>query len=154
MDRVFVWTGGHCIDDTGSDTAGSGVTYDDVGSAKCRSIGGTWEGGQDPSGHLFLIAQGSLVLWYEVVLCRLKSGLGNDEIFPLSENESERVGSSANENSWGLGFVEFFSVSLITVFWVMMIVTNLYFHSLLESLAGLAAGYAVIVPVYVFRTLY
>ena len=124
MDRVFVLTGGSCIDK--SQTLASEIAFQNVSSKQCKAMGGSWDQGYDPSGHLFLISQASLFLWYEILGPCIRS----KQVFWLA-----RV-----------------TVVFMTVFWWMMVITNIYFHSFLESFAGLAAGYLAIAMVYhIFR---
>lgn len=136
MDRVFVLTGGGCQDTSGvlanSDTTTTEISigtgaFPGVSSRQCRKLGGTWAEGYDPSGHLFVVSQSSLLLWYEV-------------IGPISRHKQR---FSALAISTAL---------FMSVLWWMLVMTNLYFHSFAESIAGLAAGYVEIILVYhVFR---
>lgn len=59
MDKIFVWTGGSCLDTPGHSHVPS--------SSKCRVAGGNWSGGFDPSGHAFLLTLSSLYLWFELL---------------------------------------------------------------------------------------
>lgn len=134
MDRVFVLTGGGCNPSLGfniaSEEAAAVLTTKlaSVTSAQCKSMGHRWSGGLDPSGHMFLLAHGSLILWFEILLPALNSRHQTQRLSPLSKA----------------------TIGLLGIFWWMFFVTNIYyFHSFFERLTGLIWGYVSVVLVYV-----
>lgn len=83
----------------------------------CYEGGGEWDG-LDISGHCFLLLHSSLLIWEEIRLSRSSFKLGNG-IFLFS----------------GLLLV------LLLILWgVMLLVTVLYFHSVLEKILGTVLG--------------
>lgn len=114
MDRIFVWTGGQCSGDTVVTT-----------SRACRLTGGTWSGGHDPSGHIFIIVHSSLVL-----LMELWPGIKADR--------------SLSNTSIG----ERISLSLLVLWGWMLLMTSVYFHSIPEKLSGLFLGLLEVAVVY------
>lgn len=124
MDRVFLWTGGSCGITANTTIAEPGF-HRHLSSALCRTHGGEWIGGYDPSGHIFILTHGSLFLWFEILplLNRLRPGAP----LPL-----------------GLKVTLVF----LTIWWWMFLMTSVYFHSLGEKVAGLFLGYIEVVAVY------
>lgn len=105
-----------------------------------------WPTGFKPSGHVFLISHGSLVLWYEVLIPFSASGRSHS----LS-TQPRRPGLIIA----GVGAAAAAAAALVVgLFWFMLIFTNLYFHTFLECVMGLIAGYALGLPMYRFRMLY
>lgn len=101
-----------------------------------------WPSQFNPSGHVFLITHGSLILWYEVFL---PSSLGLTIIPEPRRTLFQRL---------GLVGAVVPAVAVLGLFWFMLIFTNLYFHTFLECAMGLVAGYAFSFPLYTMRTLY
>ena len=66
FDRVFLYSGGRCEGFSVTDKG----EVEDLGiitiAAKCRKVGGSWEGGFDVSGHVFLLVLGSWLLAVEL----------------------------------------------------------------------------------------
>ncbi|CAN6653653.1 hypothetical protein TRVA0_026S01904 [Trichomonascus vanleenenianus] len=119
MDRIFVLTGGYC---DGVDGIEAGTP---MSSAACRSQGGIWTGGYDPSGHSFLLPHSSLFLWFEIL---------------------PTLRSIARPLPFAIKTV----LSLIALWWWMLLMTSIYFHSFTEKMAGLIWGYIEILVVYVY----
>lgn len=115
MDRVFVITGGTCE----GVADGTAVT-----SAACRSHGGKWVGGHDPSGHSFLLVHSSLFLWFEIL--------------PTLRKPAEAVPGAVK----GV-------FALLGLWWWMLLMTSIYFHSFLEKIAGLTWGLIEVSVVYI-----
>lgn len=116
MDRIFLWTGGQCSVDAVLTT-----------SKACRSSGGVWSGGHDPSGHVFILVHSSLVLMMELL--------------PGIKAE----GGSLSHTSLG----ERLSLALLILWAWMLLMTSVYFHSILEKLSGLVFGIAEVLVVYI-----
>jgi hypothetical protein len=66
IDRGFRWTGGKCEVVETQVTKGEGSVGDVFTAAACRTAGGSWRGGHDISGHVFLLVLGSFFLLQEV----------------------------------------------------------------------------------------
>lgn len=135
MDRVFILTGGACQSSEsgiGGFQALSAKEIYALGSASCKQLGGKWEGGTDPSGHMFLLTIGSLFIWEEVLIPVLKLAY-----FSPSSSEGKKL-------TWQ----DKFAIAIVTVFGWMLLMTNVYyFHSFMERILGMAwafVGYTVI----------
>lgn len=130
MDKIFVMTGGKCSGLANVSDANAPFA---VTSAQCRYMGGKWTGGYDPSGHTFLLTHSSLYLWSEMLPY-------------LEQILSNKSSSSINQNTLFLKF----SVILGSIYWWMLLMTGVYFHSFFEKLFGLIWGYIEVVAVMFF----
>jgi hypothetical protein len=120
MDRVFMWTGGVCDGAIGYDGDSKNIS-----SSLCRSYGGSWVGGYDPSGHAFLLTHSSLFLWFEIL---------------------PELRSVVKPTPMVLKLV----LGLITLWWWELLITSVYFHTFAEKVAGLAWGYIPVLVIYIF----
>lgn len=150
MDKVFVYTGGKCagITEEKITLSFNGALMNlkvfhkideiyessSISSQACRRLLGSWEGGHDPLGHVFLLVHSSLYLFFEMRqhwcgFYRLISDLGQV--------------SKGTKNMWTFlkQNPEFPLVLLMSLWWFMLLMTNMYFHLLSEKLVGLAFGY-------------
>lgn len=164
MDRVFRLTGGACTPSASTLTLIATAQSDDpasasaseaaiqalsaqlaqVTSAKCKALGHSWAGGVDPSGHMFLLAHGSLYLWFEIMLPAFNSRQASTTSSSASSTKHN------NTNKPRLSTLAKATAALLFIFWWMMLMTNMYyFHSFLERLSGLIWGYVEAVVVYI-----
>jgi hypothetical protein len=134
MDRVFLSTGGVCDLEVNIESRAI------VGSMLCRKMKGSWVGGHDPSGHVFLLVHSSLILWFEL----LERGVLIRDLKKLGENyktfKSQRGGFLKLEliilkSSTGLLLL------LLALWWWMLLITSTHFHYFSEKITGLIAGY-------------
>lgn len=159
MDKVFLLTGGKC-----ANVAGDRVTLfggelvslfqeidgafesRQVSSSTCRRLRGTWAGGHDPLGHVFLLVHSSLYLFHEikpfwqgwaVFVRRLQLS-----VRASSKSVLERVVDVVRTTP------QVAVILLLALWWFMLLMTNMYFHLLAEKLVGLMFGYAGAVAVY------
>lgn len=162
MDKLFVHTGGKCAlipeqSVAAFVTRGQGQRllfkriedfYEtrSISSYKCRKLNGSWEGGHDPLGHVFLLVHSSLFLFQEI-----KPFWDGWTASALS------VRSIVNHPSFSVPAKLLLVVktvpclvvmALIALWWFMLLVTNMYFHSLAEKLVGLIFGFAGVAAVY------
>jgi len=113
MDRTFLLTGGKCEQMMADDDMGTAKSL--FTSAACKMSGGHWTGGHDLSGHVFLLSHASLFLWSEVL--------------PMLQRKMER--------DWR----DLVVFSVLGIWWWMMLMTGLYFHTATEKVTGLIVGY-------------
>lgn len=131
MDRIFVWTGGRCQFDLETaevlplaikQTIETGASHSlQLSSYHCKRHKGQWVGGHDPSGHVFLLVHSSLFMFFEFIPFR----------------------AGVNQIS------QWFVMGLIGLWWFMLLMTNVYFHSITEKVVGLLFGYFAVAWVYV-----
>jgi len=118
MDRTFLITGGACevLNKANADPNDAGMSKGEMllTSAACKLQGGRWTGGHDLSGHVFLLTHASLFLWSEV-LPVLSTGFWGGV-------ESGAV--------WGL----------LGMWWWMLLMTGVYFHTWTEKITGLVVA--------------
>lgn len=135
MDRVFRITGGGCAPSQTFSAASGDLTalaaqLASVNSYQCKRLGHSWNGGIDPSGHMFIICHGSLYLWYEIMLPALNS---------RQTNTDKRLSPVAKVTG-----------VILLIFWWMLFMTNVYdFHSFFERILGLLWGYVEVLVVYI-----
>lgn len=161
MDKVFLFTGGKCsninqerLDRFGGNGASFSLlqlldgSFESrlVSSSTCRRLKGTWEGGHDPLGHVFLLVHSSLYLFHEIkpFWQGWASLLRNVQISVRASTKSlsERVTDIIRTTP------QVAVVLLLALWWFMLLMTNMYFHLLAEKLVGLLFGYFGVVAVY------
>lgn len=158
MDRIFLYTGGKCI--TAEEkrlakylpffikNAEENIFESTlVGSGVCRRLKGQWIGGHDPSGHAFLLIHSSLYLFFEIVpfwygwkvtldnFKKITSEVKDANISTI--DKLNKIGVFTLSNPWII------VTGLISLWWFMLLMTNIYFHSILEKFVGLLFGYVI-----------
>ncbi|ODV63050.1 uncharacterized protein ASCRUDRAFT_74455 [Ascoidea rubescens DSM 1968] len=153
-------------------------------SALCRRIGGSWKGGHDPSGHVFLLVHSSLFLIFELLpnlsiylndfiyqnsnnyyfaslidYLKLNKNIDqklkdNDSINNNNNNKTNQINNKdksitnllfqLSKNSLSLTFL------LLSLWYFMLLITSIYFHSVYEKLFGLLFGYLSWFLIYIF----
>ena len=120
IDRAFLATGGMChppqVEAAAAAMAaawgGGGLAL--ASSAACKLQGGQWRGGHDLSGHVFLLTHASLFLW--------------SELLPLL-----RAGRWRGLSSGAM-------LAVLALWWWMLFMTGLYFHTWIEKVGVGPAG--------------
>lgn len=150
MDRVFVYTGGKCVVPDGKHWAHlfeeiDGMFHSQkVSSFACRSLRGSWEGGHDPLGHVFLLVHSSLYLFFEIKpYWRGWSQFRRNIERLRGPNFPAKLVDTLNTTP------QIAAVMLMALWWFMLLMTNMYFHLIAEKLVGLLFGYAAIGVVYI-----
>lgn len=148
MDKIFVLTGGQCsniqqsrIPESLKHLFGTLLNSEDttllnsksISSSTCKRLKGTWEGGHDPSGHVFLLTLSSSVLLFELV------ALYSDDDNLYNELLTSRT------HPFQLLFHPLI-LTLMVVFMglCMLLMTTIKYHSLQEQLAGLFVAFIAI----------
>lgn len=157
MDKIFVWTGGKCTSIASDNYAlfgakgllsEAGGLYESnaVTSYTCRRLRGTWTGGHDPSGHVFLLTHSSLYLFFEAL-----PFWGSWKQLRVNTQRLAGALRSGRYDAVGTFFLESPHVvvmSLMVLWSFMLFMTNMYFHLIGEKFVGLLFGYAGAVAVY------
>ncbi|KAI5804483.1 inositol phospholipid synthesis and fat-storage-inducing TM-domain-containing protein [Geopyxis carbonaria] len=112
MDRTFTWTGGKCDTLNTSEAMDMSPTKYVFTSAACKVVGGKWAGGHDLSGHVFILTHASLFLWSEVMPTLVADGL-----------------AGLRKNSIPV-------MMILGLWWWMLLMTGIYFHTWVEKLTG------------------
>lgn len=153
MDRIFVMTGGSCYNIPAKagnypkmDFTVQGLTSADdvywsreITSRQCRSIRGQWYGGHDPSGHVYLLTLSCSFLVGEVF-----TFFSAADLVQRYRQLTSEAGRLVAEGKY-IELVKYvFSndacliLALLVVLWYwMLLMTSIHFHSVLEKLAGL-----------------
>ncbi len=113
-------------------------------SSICRKIRGSWVNGHDPSGHLFLMTQMSLYIWFELIPLINNILLNKPTIKALAKSTNS-YRNITRYMKYALG-----SIFALQMIWVwMMLMTAVYFHSFTEKVVGMIFGYIGVTLVYV-----
>lgn len=162
IDRSFRWTGGQCATmlsqspEAMAEKAEMGDAREALTHAACKAIGGTWRGGHDISGHVFLLILTSAMLWLEFLPLLLKAQ-GAKETRLITHDggvvrsaavESDDKATSPNGKSraWGVGVQ--FAMGVAGLSWWMLFMTAAFFHTWFEKLSGLLVAFSAIYAVY------
>jgi hypothetical protein len=151
MDKVFVITGGGCAPVAGTASASAaavGTLSVAATSAACRSQGGAWVGGIDPSGHMFLLSFASLFIWFDILLPSIMSSSNNGSNNNSGSNTTSSSSIEAIEKR-PYSLVTKLAFFLVAIYWWMVLMTNVYsFHTTFERLAGITWSYLGIALIY------
>lgn len=163
IDRGFRFTGGQCniiySDDPSANRKQDEMsdTREVLTHAACKTIGGTWKGGHDISGHVFILILGSAMLWLEILPSVLKaSGLREERRVAMPDGA---VKSAAVETKHGVGNMPVpppqdlglgvkVALGVAGMSWWMLLMTAAYFHTWFEKFTGLLVAFAAIYAVY------
>lgn len=157
IDRSFRWTGGQCalaaaaVGSEDGEAAGNPALraaarakFEDdpvrevFTHAACKAIGGTWRGGHDISGHVFLLILCSGMLWLEVLpwsSWREEAAVGKAEGAAAKEKASVGIGGK-------------FALGVAALSWWMLFMTAAYFHTWFEKVTGLLVAFSALYVVY------
>jgi len=153
IDRGFRFTGGQCelLRQPGAREDMSN-TREYITAATCKAVGGTWKGGHDISGHVFLLILGSSLLWLEFLpaLTRVE-GLRDGRLITLPDGkvatvavEKELVKEEGEATARGVKF----ALGVAGLMWWMLLMTAAYFHTWFEKFTGLLVAFAGLWTVY------
>lgn len=134
MDKVFILTGGSC-----TEISSEKYSSNEVSSAQCRVLKGKWTGGHDPSGHTFLLTHASLYLWIEL-LPYIKRYLRVGSLITFENTKESPETDSTAASIMGSLFMTVTSAFLV-IFWWMLLMTSVYFHTFAEKVTGLLWTY-------------
>ncbi len=142
IDRGFRLTGGVCdyLEEGGAGKV-KGEIREILTGAACKLAGGQWKGGQDISGHVFLLTLGSAFLALEIfpVVLRYKGRIVMDREGALKKAEVIAAPAEIGEviegerevtNAVGAAVV------VGTLSWWMLLMTAAYFHTWLEKVCS------------------
>jgi Inositol phospholipid synthesis and fat-storage-inducing TM len=148
IDRSFRLTGGAC-EMLAAEQAGTvpemGLVREIVTHAQCKIQGGTWSGGIDISGHVFLLILGSALLWLEMLPAVLKAqGLREARRIRTSDGRvisaAGEGGPPAEKHNDEREFTKLgvkVAVGVVGLSWWMLLMTAAFFHTWSEKLSGL-----------------
>ncbi|KAL9126670.1 MAG: hypothetical protein Q9217_004314 [Psora testacea] len=155
IDRGFRITGGAC--ELASHYEGSGGKREFVTSQACKIAGGTWKGGHDISGHVFILVLGSAFLAMEVLPMFLgKRGMRDERVVKRRDGGFERMeiemSDGGDEIGEGGGILSRIGVWMPIVVaglsWWMLLMTAAYFHTWFEKLTGLLVAFFALFVVF------
>ena len=145
---MFTLSGGRCENTLADPSPSAGVAHKVTEEIKtiftaaaCKAVAGSWKGGHDVSGHVFMLVLASAFLAVEAL------GASSGEYNPLAEGAKEKqdkigdkIGtmdhSAANTDDrfrvWSLRLV--WGVTLLS--WWMLLMTAIWFHTWLEKVGN------------------
>jgi len=154
IDRGFTLTGGQC--DLVEMAEAGRVDMDDtrqfVTGVACKAVGGTWKGGHDISGHVFLLVLGSMFLFEEVLHVVYRSAKNKQErtVYMMDgavkSAEIEARREVDGNGQWTLGSKVVLGVGGLSLY--MLLMTAAYFHTWFEKFTGLLVALSGIFVVY------
>ncbi|KAK6459374.1 inositol phospholipid synthesis and fat-storage-inducing TM-domain-containing protein [Scheffersomyces xylosifermentans] len=165
MDKIFVLTGGKCVIEESTSNNHRYIHLfqaieDQIGkleskyvtSYSCRKLKGNWEGGHDPSGHVFLLVHSSLYLFLEVQPFWISWSYFKGTVITAYKNITQPNKTIGDKIKTFKDLVvenpSVLVVKLIVLWWFMLFMTNIYFHSIAEKFVGLIFGYFGIIGIY------
>ncbi|MCJ1384789.1 hypothetical protein MMC17_007907 [Xylographa soralifera] len=158
VDRSFLWTGGQCElvrTEEGRDSMSD--TREFVTGAACKLAGGSWKGGHDISGHVFLLVLGSAFLWFEILPVVMRHAGLREQRLILHEDGSVKsaeaeVKMTKEKEDRDEAEAEATGVSVPVIVaglsWWMLLMTAAYFHTWFEKFTGLVVAFAGLFMVY------
>ncbi|KAF2476814.1 uncharacterized protein BDR25DRAFT_299988 [Lindgomyces ingoldianus] len=153
IDRGFRFTGGQCETLRDPETrAGMSDTREYFTAAACKAVGGTWKGGHDISGHVFLLILGSGLLWFEILPALTRAeGLRDGRRILLSDGKVAHVAVEKDEEAdkekparKGVKT----ALGVAALMWWMLLMTAAYFHTWFEKFTGLLVAFSGLWIVY------
>ncbi|KAF1994694.1 hypothetical protein P154DRAFT_526867 [Amniculicola lignicola CBS 123094] len=158
IDRGFRFTGGQCelLLDEGT-KAGMSETREYITAATCKAVGGSWKGGHDISGHVFLLILASALLWFETLpsLTRaegLRDGrrimLDDGKVASVSVEKSREHEKKITDEEENVRSGVKVALVVLGLMWWMLLMTAAYFHTWFEKLTGLGVAFAGLWAVY------
>jgi len=130
-------------------------------ASACKVAGGTWKGGHDISGHVFLLILGSAILWMEVLPAVLKArGLNEERRVKVGSGKVVKTRSivdgtvktgeedleTKEEEYTKLGVKV--AVGVVALSWWMLLMTAAFFHTWFEKFTGFLVAFLGIGLVY------
>ena len=158
IDRSFTVTGGRCdfVTPEAARSKGVGDIEFILSESTCKSVGGSWKGGWDISGHFFMLVLSSGFLLAELYLAAVLSP--HPSISPraaleiaseTSEDEKQAVGGWESELWARARLWARYSVYVVVGLdlW-MLLMTSIFFHTWVEKLSGLLISVTALYAVY------
>ncbi|KAK4137122.1 hypothetical protein BT67DRAFT_414071 [Trichocladium antarcticum] len=170
IDRGFRWSGGKCEEVEAEmemeARKGEGLGAGDVfTAAACKASGGSWRGGHDVSGHVFLLVLGSAFLMQEVgwAVARWARKTGEERCVVMHDGAVKGAGVEAERGEDGpdhpegvatavmetLGRGGRIAVAVVGLCAWMLLMTAIYFHTWFEKLTGLLVAFTGLYITYI-----
>ncbi|QLL33379.1 hypothetical protein HG536_0E02900 [Torulaspora globosa] len=121
IDGIFILTGGSCL--TRADT---------YSAEKCKASGAQWVGGFDISGHFCFLVNISMILWLEL-----------SQYWKYVEQDAVVLPASRL-----IKVCLIITVSVLVIWIAMLMITSIYYHTVLEKVLGCLMGYICVTVMY------
>ncbi|GFF30680.1 FIT family protein CG10671 [Aspergillus lentulus] len=167
VDRSFVITGGKCERVVAETSGNPAVAVAQAGSvsaglekmftaAACKAAGGSWTGGHDVSGHVFMLVLATSMLVFEAVGAMRAVSVGAEadkkvdgEVDGQSEVEKVQAQSEEEQGGWMRTWSLRLIGAVVGLGWWMLFMTSIWFHTWLEKWSGLLIALGTVYVVYV-----
>lgn len=147
IDRSFVITGGKCeqvlndVGKIGSEASPAAQLETMFSAVACKAAGGSWRGGHDISGHVFMLVLATALLTFEAIgvgafVAPSVNSQANGETTrdrkpsdPAIPSTSEQLDIPGTMRTWSLRLVW----GVVGLGWWMLFMTAIWFHTWLEK---------------------
>ncbi|KAI5294460.1 hypothetical protein KEM52_003978 [Ascosphaera acerosa] len=158
VDRGFTATGGKCTGSFGTaDNVDDPQTALIFSQAECKLSGGTWKGGRDISGHVFMLVLMSAFLYLEWQGASSLSGLSSCGRAHQEDGEKKNqegatgattVSGGGSEEERPHRWMRLTVWGMVGLSFWMLLMTAIFFHTWGEKIAGLMIAISTIYAVY------
>lgn len=135
IDRTFTLTGGKCenLNPAGASAGALEELKLVVTATACKAAGGTWRGGHDVSGHVFMLVLASAFLAFEALGASSPGSSATADVKEKQDNGETSTERAETKDCpvriWALRFV--WAVTLLS--WWMLFMTAIWFHTWWEK---------------------
>ncbi|KAK2812600.1 hypothetical protein FQN50_001244 [Emmonsiellopsis sp. PD_5] len=143
IDRSFVATGGRCEASTRLPLSGKNPISDlklILTATACKASGGSWMGGHDVSGHVFMLVLASSFLILELQ----GASCPGEELDESKDKYQEVAGGTSRGEKISRNFV----LGVAGLSWWMLFMTAIFFHTWLEKMTGLIIALGAVYTLY------
>jgi len=134
IERTFVLTGGKC-----EALTPAANTWEEIKliltEHSCRAAGGSWRGGHDVSGHVFMLVLGSAFLGFEALGAASYFNVAGSTAKAKDDSEDERTVDGENDDDdYSVSvYARRFVWGVVGLTWWMLFMTAIWFHTWLEK---------------------
>lgn len=101
-------------------------------SAACKAAGGSWSGGHDVSGHVFMLVLASASLTLEMVGATVSASRGKGEEIKDKKEDGD-LPVRGDTRDIGGAWLQKFVWTVVGLSWWMLLMTGIWFHTWLEK---------------------
>ncbi|WEW55295.1 inositol phospholipid biosynthesis protein [Emydomyces testavorans] len=148
IDRSFTATGGRCerIRTTGVNEP---ISDSVMTAVACKMANGTWQGGHDVSGHVFMLVLASAFLIFELLGSGASTNDKADARVKNKDGTSTEMVKDENNQHPAARMSRIFAWAVAGLSWWMLLMTGIWFHTLLEKTSGLIIALAAVYTIYI-----
>ena len=137
IDRSFRATGGRCENPPLAVSGDPLITEIEAvfTAAACKAVGGSWNGGHDVSGHVFMLVLASAFLTFEMLGASGSASRGEGEEAKEKKQDGHQSVAENEDDIRALGrmWLQRFVWAVVGLSWWMLLMTGIWFHTWLEK---------------------